>query len=357
MKFLSRLLILLLVAALCAGGYAFYEARDFLETPAQSVDEERFFDVEPGATMRSAAAALEKQGLVRNARYFVWLARWKQAGGRLQAGRFALRTGWTPEQVLNHLVYGRPALSRLTLREGLTWWQTGKLLEEAGYLTFADFTATITDPEFLRHYGIPFSSAEGFLMPETYLLKRPDKPDAASARATVGRLVDTFWRKTARLWPSGAKPGRDELRRVLTLASIVERETAVPQERPRVAGVYMNRLRANMPLQADPTVIYGLGPGFDGNLRRRDLNDAGNPYNTYQHPGLPPGPICSPGVSAIAAALAPEQHEFLYFVAITDGGRHAFSRTLDEHNRAVRAYLNSRKKASAAGQADGNRQQ
>ena len=344
MKFFLRLLGLLLLCALAAGGYAVWEAKTFLETPAQAVDEERFFDVEPGSTMQKAAAALKAKGFVTNDRYFVWLARWKKVGNKLQAGRFALRTGWTPEQVLDQLIYGHPVLTRITLREGLTWWQTGKALEAGGYLTFADFTAVITDPDFLRHYGIPFASAEGFLMPDTYLLKLPDKPDAASARAVVGRLVDTFWQKTAKLWPNGKKPDRDELRRLLTLASIVERETAVPEERPRVAGVYQNRLRINMALQADPTVIYGLGPNFDGNLRRRDLDDTANPYNTYQRPGLPPGPICSPGIESITAALRPEQHNFLYFVAVTDGGRHTFSATLEQHNKAVRDYLNRRKK-------------
>lgn len=141
----------------------------------------------------------------------------------------------------------------------------------------------------------------------------------------------------------GKRPSRDELRRLVILASVVEKETAFADERPRVAGVYANRLRINMALQADPTVIYGLGPNFDGNLRRRHLDDANNIYNTYQRPGLPPGPICSFGASALAAAITPEEHKYLYFVAITDGGRHAFSTNLDDHNRAVRQYLKNRR--------------
>ena len=166
------------------------------------------------------------------------------------------------------------------------------------------------------------------------------------AKSVVGRLIDNFWRRTAPLWPGGKRPGpsgRDEVRRLVTLASIVERETAVPSERPRVAGVYANRLRLNMLLQADPTTAYGLGGSFDGNLRRKHLDDEGNPYNTYKHPGLPPGPICSFGASALAAAITPEEHKYLYFVAITDGGRHAFSTNLDDHNRAVRQYLKNRR--------------
>lgn len=141
--------------------------------------------------------------------------------------------------------------------------------------------------------GIPFDSAEGFLFPDTYLIMRPLELNEATAKSVVGRLIDNFWRRTTPLWPGGKRPGpsgRDEVRRLVTLASIVERETAVPSERPRVAGVYANRLRLNMLLQADPTTAYGLGESFDGNLRRKHLDDEGNPYNTYKHPGLPPGP-------------------------------------------------------------------
>ena len=230
----------------------------------------------------------------------------------------------------------------MTVREGLTWWQTADVLEQAGLVRADDFRDVIHDPAFLRHYGIPFESAEGFLMPDTYLLKKPDAPDRAQARAVAGRMVDTFWRKAAPLWPDGGKPGTAALRRWVILASIVERETAVRAERPRVAGVYANRLERGMPLQADPTVIYGLGRYFDGNLRRKHLDDASNTYNTYQRPGLPPGPICSFGMTALAAAMTPERHAFLYFVAKTDGGEHTFSKTLGEHNRAVRQYLRNR---------------
>lgn len=343
MKLFLRLLMLLVVLVLAAGGYAAFETWHFLNTPPQNEAEETLFDVQPGQSMHKAAAALEAQGIISNARYFVWLARYQKVDNKLQAGRFALNRAWKPEQVLEQLIYGKPVLSRITIREGLTWWQTGKLLEEAGYLSMADFQALVHEPALLRHYGIPFANAEGFLMPETYLLHKPDVLNMDSARKVVGRLLDTFWAKTAKLWPEGKKPAADELKRILSLASIVEKETAIAEERPRVAGVYQNRLRINMALQADPTVIYGLGPAFDGNLRRRDLDDATNPYNTYQITGLPPGPICSPGLASIAAALKPELHDFLYFVAITDGGGHTFSKTLQEHNRAVQLYLRNRK--------------
>ena len=340
MKTMLRIVGLLFVLALAACGWLWYEAQVFLNSAPETPGREIFFDVTPGARLGQVSAALAEKSLVTDARKFSLLARYKQWENRLQAGRFALNSGWTPEQVLDALVNGKPVLFRITVPEGLTWWQTGRLLEEAGLVRFADFRDVVTDPDFLRHYGIPFATAEGFLMPDTYLLKKTDEPDdaqfKAQARAVAGRMVDNFWRKTAAVWPGKARPKPDDLKKWVILASVVEKETAIDAERPRVAGVYRNRLARQMLLQADPTVIYG-------NLRRKDLDDPNNPYNTYQRPGLPPGPICSFGTAALASAVNPEAHDFLYFVAKTDGGEHVFSTTLTEHNRAVRQYLQNRR--------------
>ncbi|MBD5607510.1 MAG: endolytic transglycosylase MltG, partial [Desulfovibrio sp.] len=264
--------------------------------------------------------------------------------------------GWTPDAILDALVIGRPELYRVTIPEGLSWWQTAALLEKEGFVKFEDFKDAIHDPAFLRHYGIPFDSAEGFLMPDTYLFKKPDVASTADeseqkkiwaeqSRNIAGRLADNFWRKGDSIWgaSSGNRPDRETLKRLAILASIVEKETAIASERPRVAGVYANRLRKNMRLQADPTVAYGLGQSFKVPLRRSQLDDPGNPYNTYQRDGLPPGPICSFGAAALKAAWDPETHDYLYFVAKTDGGEHQFSRGLDEHNRAVEAYRRQKK--------------
>ena len=347
MKIMLRIVGLLFVLALAACGWLWYEAQACLNSAPETPGREIFFDVTPGARLGQVSAALAEKGLVTDARKFSLLARYKQWENRLQAGRFALNSGWTPERVLDALVNGKPVLFRITVPEGLTWWQTGRLREEAGLVRVADFRDVVTDPDFLRHYGIPFATAEGFLMPDTYLLKKADEPDdaqfKAQARAVAGRMVDNFWRKTAAVWPGKVRPKPDDLKTWVILASVVEKETAIDAERPRVAGVYRNRLARQMPLQADPTVIYGLGPAFDGNLRRKDLDDPNNLYNTYQRPGLPPGPISSFGTAALAAAVNPEAHDFLYFVARTDGGEHVFSATLTEHNRAVRQYLQNRR--------------
>lgn len=350
----------LLIVLLAAGFWVWHEAQSFMDTPASQKAESTYFDVKPGASLAQISRSLEEKGLVSSARKFVWLARYKDCAGKLQAGKFILNTGWNPVEILDALVTSKGILHKITIPEGLTWWQTARLLDDAGFARFNDFRSVIMDPAFLRHYGIPFNTAEGFLMPDTYLLKKPDMenvPDAekdalwrAQARAVAGRMVDNFWRKAGPLWPGSnascnARPDSQSLRKWTTLASIVEKETAIDNERPRVAGVYANRIARNMLLQADPTVIYGLGPEFRGQLLRPALEDKNNPYNTYQKPGLPPGPISSFGISALKAAINPEQHNYLYFVAITDGGAHAFSETLNEHNEAVREYRRQKRQS------------
>lgn len=362
MKFLLRLGVLLLALGVGCAIWIGYEARVFLHTPPQTPGKEVYIDVPQGAHLRQIADELLKKGLITDKQKFIWLARLKKQDKSLQSGRFLLNSGWLPEHTLDALINGMPALYRVTIPEGLTWWQTGKLLEEAGLARAEDFEAVIRDPAFLRHYGIPFATAEGFLMPDTYLLKKPEsampppavKPSSqeeaktldewrAQARIVAGRMVDNFWRKTVDLWPARedgakAKPDRENLKKWITLASIVEKETGVPNERGRVAGVYENRLAKNMLLQADPTVIYGMGPTFSGKLRRVHLEDQTNGYNTYYYPGLPPGPISSFGLAALKAAIKPEKHNYLFFVATGEGDTHTFSRNFEDHSRAVQEY-------------------
>jgi UPF0755 protein len=338
-RILLRVLAALVLLVLVACGYAGYDAWRFLHTPPASSGTpgvDVYVDVEPGATFDKVTRQLVDKGAVTSDWRFKLLAHYHGWETSLKAGRFLVHSSWAPFRVLDQLVNGQPVLSRITLREGLTWWETARLLEVEGFVTVEDFRAVITDPAFLRHWGIPFDTAEGFLFPDTYLIKKPTTPDRESARAVAGRMVDTFWRRAAQVWPDG-RPARDELRRLITLASIVEKETGQPSERSRVAGVYANRLRTGMLLQADPTTIYGLGEAFDGNLRRPHLQDAANPYNTYRRPGLPPGPICSPGMESLRAATTPEKHGYFYFVSRNDGS-HQFSATLDEHNRAVNRF-------------------
>lgn len=319
-----------------AGGVAMWKSYSFMNTAPATPGEECVIDIVPGSSFDTVAEKLFEQGVITGVFPFKVLALLQEKGNKLQAGRFMVNTGWLPQQVLDQLVSGKPLLYRVTLREGLPWWEVGRILEQEGFCTAADFEKVIHDPEFLRHWGIPFSSAEGFLYPDTYLLPMPRELNEQAAKAVAGRLVDTFWRNAGTLWES--KPDTATLRRLLSLASIVERETGVPEERPRVAGVYTNRLQRNMLLQADPTIIYGLGPSFSGPLLKKHLEDTKNTYNTYQIAGLPPGPICSPSLASLKAALHPEDHAYLYFVAKGTDASHTFSTNLQDHNRAVQAY-------------------
>ena len=332
--------LFLFTLVLCLGTalYAWHDARTFLNTPPSSPGESIIVDIEPGMTLAQVADMLEQKGVITSSSRFQLLTRYEGKSRNLQAGRFLVHTGWLPDKVLDMLVSGKAMLYRLTIREGLAWWDVAELVEKGGFCKAADFTSVIHDPAFLRHWGIPFENAEGFLFPETYLLPRPREMNADAARSVANRLVGMFWQRADKLWPDGKRPSSEELKRLVTLASIVEKETGVPEERARVAGVYTNRLKKGMLLQADPTVIYGLGRDFEGPLLRRHLDDAKNRYNTYQHPDLPPGPICSFGAQALKAAIQPEEHDYLYFVATGRDRGHTFSKTLTEHNRAVREY-------------------
>ena len=394
---LPKLFLFLLAVALGAGGAVAYDAYTFLTTPASSEPTEATIDILPGSTFDRVAWDLRKLGALKDVFRFRLLAKAKGKLGSIQAGEFTVNTGWTPNQLLTHLTSGKANLYRLALREGLPWWEVARLVEEGGFARASEFEAVIHDPDFLRQYGIPFANAEGFLYPETYLLRKPKELGGRAQAEIVARiLMEMFWKRTwealtgyavstgsvkgapvflpdfalkngvpVRVLPSAPQaaqqaqaggtaptpPARtkvpplqlpisaEELRYLVILASLVEKETGVPGERGRVAGVYANRMQIGMLLQCDPTIIYGLGKNQSGPIRRSQLDDAKNPYNTYKHAGLPPGPICSPGAASIRAAVSPENHKFLYFVATGQpDGTHTFSTNLRDHEKAVRVY-------------------
>lgn len=329
-----KLIFAIFLALLLAGSLIAWEVYRFLYIPPESLGQEIIVDIKPGQSLAGISRMLEEQRVVSSDRNFRWYAWARGLAASVRAGEFALNTGWTPEQVLEALTSGREYLHRLQIPEGLTWWQIGRIVEESGLADFDSFARAVTDKNLLERYNIPADHAEGYLFPETYYLPRPRNKDA---KPIVEMLLNAFWKTAdARLWPEG-RPDKEEIHRTVILASLVERETGLAEERHRIAGVFANRLRLGMLLQCDPTIIYGLGPDFSERLRRVHLDDPTNPYNTYIHPGLPPGPIASPGLASLMAVLSPEEHNLLYFVSRKDGS-HAFSRTLEEHNRAVRRY-------------------
>lgn len=340
--FFSKLFFLLLIIGIIIITKMSYDAWNFLYTPANEKATAFPVEIKRGSSLQTISILLAQKGIISSADKFQIYAHITQKSGSLQAGTFLLSPAWTPQRILDEIITGSVILHKITIREGLPWWTVAELLEENEFCTAEDFKKVIHDKTFLSKYAIPFPNAEGFLYPDTYLLQKPSRMNEASARQVASRLVDTFWQKTKNTWedsdPNNPHPSAEKIEEIVILASIVERETRVENERSKVAGVYYNRLKINMILQADPTIIYGLGKKFKGSLLRKHLQDERNIYNTYKHMGLPPGPICSPSLSAITATLNPANHNYYYFVAHGIKANHIFSTNLKAHNRAVLQY-------------------
>lgn len=305
----------------------------------------RTIEIRPGESLRSVAAELREAGLIRNERIFLGVALWKDVDRSIRHGRHEFEGTVTLESVLEELARTPKPILRVTIPEGFTVREIATLLEAVGAMPAASYLAVACSAELLRLVGAPdgVACAEGYLFPDTYDLVPGMSP---------GELVDLQVRRFRQVveplvaaaagdpeFEQRAGPPEGRLARLLTLASIVEKETGLAAERPRIASVFFNRLRAGMPLQTDPTVIYGViasGEPWDGNLTRTHLTTA-TPYNTYMRKGLPPGPICNPGRASIEAVLEPLETGDLYFVARRDGS-HEFSTNLADHNRAVRRW-------------------
>jgi len=325
---------LLLCGALAAAG-AWYLIDQNLE-PVAAGAEPVLFDVEPGETLKAVASRLESAGLVRNRHAFEWLGRYHELGGKLRAGEYWVSASETPSEILTTLTTGRVATYELAIPEGFTAAMIARRIEAAKLGNAEEFLAWVLSPESAAAYGVEGATLEGYLFPETYRL-----PKGLSTRETAGVLVNQFLTVWKELEPR-ARAQKISMKDVVTLASIIEKETGVAEERPLIAAVFLNRLRRGMRLETDPTVIYGI-PNFDGNLRRRDLENPDNPYNTYKIPGLPPGPIANPGRGALEAVLAPADIDALFFVSRNDG-THVFSTTFAEHERRVDEYQRRRQK-------------
>lgn len=327
---LILLLLLLVVATLGAASWATLEYRRFVETPLALPDEGALFTVAPGATVRAVGHDLQRKGYLSNALYLRLLARWSGQASKIQAGEYFLSRGTRPPDLLDQMVAGQVTAYSLTLIEG---WTFRQVLEAIGTQDALIQTLQgLSETEIMTRLGHPEQHPEGRFLPETYQFPRGTSDREFLRRAYKGmeQALSEAWAGRAKDLPL-ASPEQ-----ALILASIVEKETGLASERPRIAGVFTRRLKRGMKLQTDPTVIYGLGEAFDGDLRYRDLV-TDTPYNTYTRKGLPPTPICMPGRAAIQAALHPADGKALYFVA-RGNGSHEFSATLEQHNRAVRQY-------------------
>jgi UPF0755 protein len=305
---------------------------------------ETFVEIPQGAGPASIGRRLVEAGVVRSRSSFrlaLWLSR---AGRRLQAGEYRFDHPMSPRQVIDKIARGDVYVRAITFPEGLTVKQMAALYETRGFGSTQDFIAASRNIASISGLDPEAPDLEGYLFPDTYTL-----PRKATAAQLVTRMVASFEKALTPEIRQQALARGMGVRQLVTLASIVEKETGKPEERPLVAAVYSNRLRIGMPLQCDPTVIYALDRmgHYNGNLTRADLQ-LDSPYNTYRHAGLPPGPIASPGRASLAAAAAPADASYLYFVSRNDGS-HVFASTLDEHNRNVQEfqvkYFNDRRKA------------
>ena len=308
---------------------AVFEASNLLE-PVDPQGEVQIFTVTRGTTLGQVARELESRGLVRSAFATKWLGRYDNRAQHLRTGEYEVSPASTPREILERIAEGPVKTYPVSLPEGLRLEQFAARLDAAGLVSAPEFIAVARDPAFAASLGLPGDSMEGFLFPETYRLPR-GLPPTQVARV----LAREFLRNWKPVEPAAQKRGLS-MRDVVILASIVEKETAAPEERPRIASVFHNRLEQGIPLATDPTVIYGI-EDFDGNLTRAHLRDAKNPYNTYRHEGLPPGPISNPGAAALRAVVEPEETRYLFFVSRNDG-THVFSRTYADHEKAVDHY-------------------
>lgn len=321
-KFFLSIVLLLATAAGCLWWWS--------TQPLQLRTSPLDFRVMAGSSLRSAITQMREAGIDVDSTLLATLARLKGADTAIKAGSYAVKTGVTPMQLLNKLLKGKVTQGELTLVEGWSFRQWRTRMDKNADLTHE--TSGLSEAQIIGLLGGNLSSLEGQLFPDTYLFDKQSSDLELLARAirAMQRKLDAEWEQRAAGLPYKT-PGE-----ALVMASIVEKETGREADRGLVAAVFVNRLRTGMPLQTDPTVIYGLGDSFDGNLRKRDLL-ADTPYNTYLRRGLPPTPIAMPGQASLRAALNPAPSDALYFVARGDGSSQ-FSQTLEEHNNAVNKY-------------------
>lgn len=322
-------IVLLLVAAVGAGLWVTRRVSE----PFAAFSGEQFVEIPPGESTIGIGRRLIAAGVIRDEMTFRLAVRWHGRGRSLKAGEYRFTEPASPAAVIDRLAKGDVYLLTLTFPEGLTAEEMGQLFAQSGLGTAKAFVAAARNPAPIKAIDPEADTLEGYLFPDTYSL-----PRQIEAEALVGRMVRRFTTVFDDDLRARAKASGLSVRQIMAIAALVEKETARGDERPLVAAVYRNRLRIGMPMQADPTVIYALKRAgrWNGNIRKSDL-DFDSPYNTYRYPGLPPGPIASPGRAAIEATISPAKVDYLYFVSRNDGS-HAFAATLPEHNRNVQEW-------------------
>jgi UPF0755 protein len=325
------LIVLVLLAVAGAVAYGWIDYQRFVRTPLNVSPQVSSVDVGKGSNLRDVVGLLREQHATSTGPlYWRVLAEQLRVAGRLHAGEYALTTGMTPRDLLLNMAAGKVLQRNFTIVDGWTFRDLRQALAKADKLR--QDGASLDDAQLMTKIGAPGEMPEGRFLPETYAYVKGDSDLDILRRAhtAMAKMLDTLWAQRDKQVPLATPYD------ALILASIVEKETGRADERPRIAGVFVRRLQSHMLLQTDPTVIYGMGESYAGNIHKSDLT-TDTPYNTYTRQGLPPTPIAMPGKPAIEAALHPAQGTELYFVSRGDGS-HVFSSSLDEHNRNVACY-------------------
>jgi UPF0755 protein len=330
-----RVAAALALAIAAAAGAAWW----WVHVPFAGFTEPAFVDIPKGTGTRAIAQLLAEAGAIEHPLQF-WLARWMRPGARLKAGEYRFEKPASALQVLDRLASGDVFYYLLPVPEGNSVFDIAAALEREHVMTAHAFLEEVHDPRPIRDLDPQAPSLEGYLFPDTYRVTR---------HTTAGQLCRAMTERFRKAWQQLGPPQAD-VHAIVTLASLVEKEARLPEERPVIAGVFLNRLRLDLPLQCDPTTIYAalLEDRYRGAIHRSDLASQQR-YNTYQHVGLPPGPIANPGLDSLQAALHPAETAYLYFVARPDGsGRHQFSKELAQHELAVQQYRRGLRKAQQA---------
>lgn len=332
-RILSLLLVAIATVAVVGAVAGWLEWNDIHESYKGYDRPEQFVTVRQGAASPEIARALADAGIVSDPQYFRIALWWTGQGRNLKAGEYRFDRAMTPLDVVNVLVRGEIYTEKLTFPEGLTIEEMSKLYESHGFGRARDFVEAAHNVERIADLDPDATDLEGYLFPETYSL-----PRRAAASRLIDAMVDRFRSVYGEAMRTRTAAEGMTTRQVVTLASLVEKETGRMEERPMVAAVFRNRLKIGMPMQADPTIVYALAKAhrYNGNIRKDDLA-MDSPYNTYQYAGLPPGPIASPGKASLEAALMPADIPYLYFVSRNDGS-HVFAKTLAEHSSNVRKF-------------------
>ncbi len=341
----KSVILVTVIAGLVVVGYAAYSrlpsvVEEFVESKKASEvppGQEIVVAIPKGASLSEVGALLQEKGVISSALVFKLIAMIRGEQTKIKAGEYALKSGSDADAVLDLLTSGKTMTFLVTVPEGYDMVQIAELLQRQGIAKQEEFLKAATDPQLLRELGIDGLTAEGYLFPDTYSLRSSEKGDA---KGMIRRMVKHFHQVYDGNVKATAEKYGWKMSQVLTLASLIEKE-ARASEHALVSSVFHNRIRNKMPLQSDPTVIYGIKP-MGSPITRADLK-RDHPYNTYVRRGLPPGPICNPGKASLIAAIKPADTDYLYFVARNDG-THVFTSSLKDHNRAVNTYQRSHRK-------------